>query len=296
MPEIVLIALIASVPVILVVYLIGMALVGKLMLPSPPFPAMPLSDLALSARVGLGLLGCLLAAAVVWGIIFVGGEAGEEERGPPEEIESLEVEIQSLATEINGLAEEKDRLAAQNEVLEEQIKTLTLGYCDPVEMKSVIDNFDTVRPLESEFMFPRRDAQNGGHVAAVIRSNPERCDFLQITYLIPDAQSSAGWGISLNGFDAAKLGATTLVFWVRGSQGGETFEVGLKDTSGRADAEKKVQISDYINGQVTTEWQKVEIPLSRFSGVDTSTLDNVNFGFNFSHGRGTIFVDILAFD
>jgi hypothetical protein len=85
-----------------------------------------------------------------------------------------------------------------------------------------------------------------------------------------------------------------LSFLVKGNNGGEIFEVGLKDTSYN---ETKLLITGYLTDGVTTEWQRVMIPLADFSGVNISSLDN--FSLTFTHfinsGSGTIYVDEVRF-
>ena len=57
-----------------------------------------------------------------------------------------------------------------------------------------------------------------------------------------------------------------LVFWVKGKNGGENFKIGVGD----GESETFLPITDYIT--ITTEWQKVSIPLNDFAGVNLSSV------------------------
>ena len=102
-----------------------------------------------------------------------------------------------------------------------------------------------------------------------------------------------GWGLIWNNasathFDAS--GFTTFTFWVKGTSGGETFQLGLRDTS-----EKEVKVESKSLVLVTTDWLMVTVPLSKFNGVNISSIRNVNFGFPKNHGSGSICIDDIAF-
>lgn len=119
---------------------------------------------------------------------------------------------------------------------------------------------------------------------------------LQLTYAM-SGEGNGGWGVhwanaSSGGFDASEFSA--LVFWVKGTSGGETFQIGLKDTSGnefKVDSQTFVVIS-------ASEWRLVIAPLSEFrdEGVNTTSVENVSFGFHAAHGSGTICIDDIAFE
>jgi hypothetical protein len=114
---------------------------------------------------------------------------------------------------------------------------------------------------------------------------------LRLTYGFT-GEDNGGWGVHWDNaptkrFDAT--GFTALVFWVKGTSGRETFQVGLKDISGK---EEKVESQTLVVS--ISNWTMVTIPLSRFRGVITS-INNVNFGFNKTHGSGRICIDDIAF-
>jgi hypothetical protein len=117
---------------------------------------------------------------------------------------------------------------------------------------------------------------------------------LRFTYKMKDL-GNGGWGViwdspAATHFDAS--GFTAFTFWVRGASGGETFQIGLKDTS---DKEAKVESKSLV--LVTSSWLMATVPLSEFTGkgVNTASVRNVNFGFNKDHGSGTFCIDDIAF-
>ncbi|MDW8234085.1 MAG: hypothetical protein RMJ54_14990 [Roseiflexaceae bacterium] len=109
---------------------------------------------------------------------------------------------------------------------------------------------------------------------------------------------NGGWGVAWNGapggtFDARQF--DTLAFWVRGTAP-RGFQVGLKDATGR---EVKIESRDYVAAS-PDEWRKVTIPLGKFAdasgAVNPSSVQNVNFGFNASHGSGNVCIADIAFE
>ncbi len=119
---------------------------------------------------------------------------------------------------------------------------------------------------------------------------------LRLTYAM-SGEGSGGWGVHWvntpsGSFDAS--GFSALVFWVKGASGGETFQIGLKDTDGtevKVESEPLVLVS-------ASEWRSVTVPLSEFEdeGVNIASLENMNFGFNRNHGSGSICIDDIAFE
>lgn len=107
-------------------------------------------------------------------------------------------------------------------------------------------------------------------------------------------QVSGGWGVHwdnppvITHFDASEF--QTLNFWVRGSAGNEKFQVAMKDTNAH-----EFWIESRSLLVVPSSWTMVSIPLSKFEGVNTSSLENFTFGFNSTHGSGSICVDGIAF-
>jgi len=154
-------------------------------------------------------------------------------------------------------------------------------------------------------VFPQADdgdafvyTNEGGEVDARYVES-ERCRHsgpygLRITYEM-EGPASGGWGVHWAGTPAKSAdlsGFSELTFWVRGTAGGETFQVGIKDTSTN---EIKVESADLVvvSG---SNWQQVSLALTEFSekGVNLASVENINLGFNRDHGSGTICIDDIA--
>lgn len=115
---------------------------------------------------------------------------------------------------------------------------------------------------------------------------------LRLTYNMKGA-GNGGWGVHWDDapdkhFNASEFSAFT--FWVRGASGGETFQIGFKDTSGK---EAKVETTSLV--VVTSDWKMVKIQLSEFKDLNTASIRNISFGFNKDHGVGSICIDDIAF-
>ncbi len=89
---------------------------------------------------------------------------------------------------------------------------------------------------------------------------------------------------------------STVTFWVKGKRGGETFEVGMNDTvsNKREDAVFVGSIYRYLPGGVTTQWQRVVVPLEDFFGPDLSRVYSLVFNYN-EEGDGEFWIDGLTF-
>lgn len=107
-------------------------------------------------------------------------------------------------------------------------------------------------------------------------------------------QGNGGWGVHwvnppiATHFDASEF--RMLTFWVRGMLGDETFQVAMKDTN-----DKSFWLESKSVLVVTQGWMKVSVPISKFQGVNTSSLENLTFGSNNTHGSGSICIDDIAF-
>lgn len=115
---------------------------------------------------------------------------------------------------------------------------------------------------------------------------------LQLSYDMK-GDGNGGWGIQWSNAPAKYFDASSFrnfTFWVKGTYGGEIFQVSLKDTSGN---EVKVESDTLLI--VSTDWIHVEVPLGKFKGVNTTSIENVNFGFNKNHGTGSICIDDISF-
>jgi hypothetical protein len=91
-------------------------------------------------------------------------------------------------------------------------------------------------------------------------------------------------------------GYKTLTFFIKGSHGGETFEVGMNDvvSDKREDAVYSGSVNRYLDAGVTTQWQLVRIPLSDFFGPDMSRIFSLVFYFN-DEGSSELWIDKIRF-
>jgi hypothetical protein len=90
---------------------------------------------------------------------------------------------------------------------------------------------------------------------------------------------------------------STLTFMIKGKTGQEAFEIGLNDTvsNKREDAVMVGSIYRYLPGGLTTDWQRVVVPLEDFFGSDLSRVYSLVFHYN-ELGKGTFWVDDIRFD
>jgi len=149
---------------------------------------------------------------------------------------------------------------------------------------AVVADFDTAKPIPFQF----KDEYGTLFNASSSYNESGRGRYLGLKYDIAP-KGWAGWGISLNGADISKN--EYLVFYVKGAAGDEKFQIGLKDKAGK---EKKIESSSYFD--VTTSWQRIKIPLSSFNEIDLQKVDSFHIGFNQDHGKGSLFVDDIAFE
>ncbi|MFH1906485.1 MAG: carbohydrate binding domain-containing protein [Chloroflexota bacterium] len=115
---------------------------------------------------------------------------------------------------------------------------------------------------------------------------------IQLVYNMKGS-GNGGWGVlwvdaPSGHFNA--YGFPYLAFWIKGTSGGEKFQVGIKDTSGN---EYKIESTTFI--VVTKDWIMATVRLSEFKSVNISSIANVNFGFNKNHGMGSICIDDIDF-
>ncbi len=104
-----------------------------------------------------------------------------------------------------------------------------------------------------------------------------------------------------NYFNADKY--TSIVFYVKGANGGENFKVGLADRywDGVGDSVKSEAIGKYLAaGKITTEWQKATLTIEEFF-VDSKELASVsicfeNDCFEGGAGKGTVYIDELKLE
>ncbi|MBL8258307.1 MAG: hypothetical protein JNM60_00630 [Candidatus Competibacteraceae bacterium] len=113
--------------------------------------------------------------------------------------------------------------------------------------------------------------------------------------LVPNWRGG-GWGVHWAGtttqhFDAS--GFNALRVWVRGANGDEAFEIGLKDTKGK---EVKIESKDRVAADALKGGVEMTIPLSEFQGLNLNSLNNISISFNESHGSGSLCFNNLSFE
>lgn len=147
----------------------------------------------------------------------------------------------------------------------------------------------------------------GTCIAKVYNANPENIrgknNFsLQLTYDVSNSESFSGYFSKLEGNNLSNL--KYLSFWVKGGTGGELFKIELKNNGTDTNRNKAaVYVTDYLDGGVTTEWQKVVIPLDAFVNIDDWTnmkefvivFENYQGSVNGSPLNSTIYIDDILF-
>lgn len=99
-------------------------------------------------------------------------------------------------------------------------------------------------------------------------------------------------GVDLTGYE-------TLTFWVKGSEGGEIFDVGLSDADAdRAEKlpEAMVPVEKSLPGGVTSEWQKAVIPLGQLLKTGSRQSGSVIIAFNRITKYSVIHIDDIQFE
>jgi hypothetical protein len=190
----------------------------------------------------------------------------------------------------------------------EGIKYDWLGYACPIKQKVkkeykffekvLVESFDDTK--DTNFLGGTRgswnDKENGGRselVTEYVSQNQGYC--YKISYKIyPLGNNKSGYAGVWFGLNKVSINNKTAIsFLVKGTNGTEKFQLGLKDSSGK---EVKVDISNY--GKITTDWQKFVIPMDDFFGIDFTEMDNISFTFLTDDNRpneGTIYLDEIEF-
>ena len=111
----------------------------------------------------------------------------------------------------------------------------------------------------------------------------------------------AGYYTLLGGIDITPYNALTL--YVKGENGGESFRIGLSDASNSRELYdgfylESVQL--YLEAGITTEWQKVVVPLCMLETLGAKYLNLNNMGailFDFANkDKGVIYVENIMFE
>lgn len=100
-----------------------------------------------------------------------------------------------------------------------------------------------------------------------------------------EPKSFAGWASPLSGINCSRC--ETLEFRLRGEAGGENATIYLDDGNFRWGLE----LAKFVD--VTTDWQKVTIPIDSYAeaGVDMTHLDKIHVVFEGGEMSGTIYLD-----
>lgn len=147
----------------------------------------------------------------------------------------------------------------------------------------LVADFDQTSPETFSF----KDEKGSMLNASAAYPDEKKGKVLGIRYdILPEG--FGGWGVAMKGADVS--GYRYLAFDLHGDVGGETFEVGLRDTKGQ---ERKRGIASFIDTPI--KWQRVFIPLTEFAGVNLASLDNLSLGFG-SKTKGRVFIDNISFE
>jgi hypothetical protein len=155
---------------------------------------------------------------------------------------------------------------------------------------SVIDDFETGTLTNSRGAADSLSVDTGAtgsavHVTSQVVTGARGMEF---TYNI-----GTGGFVALNlafGGLVAPQGTETLVFWIKGTAGGEPVKVEVWYDNGTANSVRSV--SSYAT--VTTSFQKVSIPLADFAGVNRHSITRVAFSVTTGAGSGTVYLDDVA--
>jgi hypothetical protein len=114
----------------------------------------------------------------------------------------------------------------------------------------------------------------------------------ELTYNENNEPNVGWWGIATpNGYDASEH--SQICFWAYAEQPYQSFRLKMKDTSGRSENEKWVDIIlDEAN-----KWKEICTEVTRFSdqGINVESLENVNLGFQEPTGSAEIWVADFEF-
>ena len=83
-----------------------------------------------------------------------------------------------------------------------------------------------------------------------------------------------------------------LTFYVKGEKGGEVFDIGLswdRGWTGEQDPNPAGRIHDFLRDGVTTNWQKVVIPIKPVLGLDQDVMSG--FALTCRDAKGRIYID-----
>ncbi len=192
----------------------------------------------------------------------------------------------------------------------------------PFTPQALLDNFDAGTTTNAWNCVTGTFAKEGttASCTAVYYTNKPSAGYggtgrsLQLKYNVNDVDSYAGYSSQMgSGSLTSPTAYTALSFYVRGAAGGEFFKIQLANnstasyTSGTTTYKRSsssVYITDYLDGGVTTGWQKVTIPFHNFANLDgfnsmkefVIVFENSQSTTNGSTTSGTIYIDDIAFE
>lgn len=168
----------------------------------------------------------------------------------------------------------------------------------PKTLKYLLDNFNGATKKNTVGGFTGSFGGIGGFCLESVekgKSNVLSTDgtILKLVYNVNNG--FAGYYSKLNGLNLTK--ARRLTFIVKGSVGGEIFEVELGDGLNAS----KIDIREYLPYGASTTWQKVNIPLKAFAEVKNWKEMKGNFAIVFEQYLGspsssTLYIDTVQFE
>jgi len=160
---------------------------------------------------------------------------------------------------------------------------LVLGHFSLAEDRFLVADFDDVLPD----VFSFKDEKGSVLNASSAYPDSQKGRVAGIKYDILEG-GWGGYGIVMKGANVSRF--RYIAMDLKGDKGGEFFEVGLRDVRGQ---ERKKAITVYTD--ISTEWQRVLIPLADFGGVNFASLDNITFGFP-AKKSGRLYFDNIDFE
>ncbi len=175
---------------------------------------------------------------------------------------------------------------------------------EPIVLGPVLDDFNDGGKLNN-WGHETGSFSDGGASCVDSRdaTSPQEGLFcLKLDYNVSASASYAGYWSLLE--EENLSGYTSISFWVKGTTGGEFFKIELKNNSTNPNRNRAaVYVTDYLDGGVTTSWQKVTIPFHNFVNLDSwNDMKELVFVFENSQSvtngsplQGTIYIDTISF-
>ncbi len=172
------------------------------------------------------------------------------------------------------------------------------------EFGSVFDDFND-GDLKNNWGYSTSSGGSGTCTVSYVGGAYEGAKCLKLDYSVPAAESFSWYASKMGSENIESSNFNGLIFWVKGTAGGEYFKIELRtidcNSTGRSNA--KIYITDYLDGGVTTNWQKVVIPLKNFANITNFTkMDEFTIAFehdqsliNGSPTNGTVYIDCIKF-